>query len=105
MPTLRDHTKEALSATEPRDQEAQEALRAVLDKAQAKKSPRSAGWLVVPVFAGAALVVYLVAFRPVPAVPEQTARKPNHGVHLYVRSTHEPEAYALSLDLDTQGEH
>lgn len=109
MPTLRDHTKEALSATEPTEQEAQEALRAVIEQAHANKPSRSPGWLMVPAFAGVAVVVYLVAFRPTPKATEQTqteqtARRTNHGVHLYLRSTHEPEAYALSLDLNTQGE-
>jgi hypothetical protein len=102
MRTLREHTKDALSATEPTDKEAQAALQAILAPSHKKRLSRS--WLFAPALATAALIVYLVAFPRSPAGVDRSMAKPNGGVHLYLRSNHEPEAFALSLDLDTKGE-
>jgi hypothetical protein len=109
MPTLRDHTKEALKATEPTDQEAASDLRQVLRRAE--KKPVAKAWFYVPALAAAAAATYFVMFRPqepvakrplppaASAEPVQTAR--TNGMHLYLRSSREPEALAIRLDLDT----
>ena len=92
MPTLRDHVKDTLSRTEPDERQARADLQAVMRKA--KKPSRA--WLVVPVFAAAAIAVWIVALQKKP--PPQEARR--DGIHLYLRASGEPEGNAITLDLE-----
>ncbi|MBL8606303.1 MAG: hypothetical protein JNL38_03240 [Myxococcales bacterium] len=102
MPTLRDHTREALSSTEPGPREGREELDQILRRSRAE---RPLGWklALVPAVAVAAAVVVWIAIGRRPA-PVARTTPPPAGIHLYVRSSGEPESSALSLDLATQGD-
>jgi hypothetical protein len=109
MPTLRDHTKDTLSATEPDDREAAQSLGSVLSRARADNARRTpAAWLLAPAFVAACALLYVVVFRHDGSrANDQTVSKPpalpDRGLHLYLRRAGEPDALALRLDLDTPG--
>jgi hypothetical protein len=101
MPTLRDHTRTALAASEPDDREARELLDAIRRRARRRRV--SPAWLVPPALAAMAAFAFFVGARP-PRAPERVAPSPR-GVHLYLRASNETEAHAIHLDLETRGEH
>ncbi len=101
MPTLRDRTREALSSTEPDAREGAEELDQILRRSRAE---RPLGWKLafVPAVAVAAAVVVWIAVGRQPTPVARTT--PPSGIHLYLRSSGEPESRALSLDLATHGD-
>jgi hypothetical protein len=101
MPTLREHTRDALAASEPDDREGGELLAEIRRRASRRRV--SPGWVLPPVLAAVAVLVLVVGRRP-PHPPERGAPAP-HGVHLYLRASNEPEVHAMHLDLETRGEH
>jgi len=101
MPTLREHTRDALAASEPDGREARELLDEIRRRARRRRV--SPVWVVPPVLATVAVFVLVVGRRP-PTPPERGAPAPR-GVHLYLRASNEPEAHAMQLDLETRGEH
>lgn len=103
MPTLRDHTKNALSASEPSDAEAKEDLDRVLRRARRERPARLWRLAVVPAVAAAAVALWLAVGRKTEPVARTAPPPPPGGIHLYLRASGEPEDRAMTLDLDTQG--
>lgn len=103
MPTLREHTKEALAATEPGEREAKEDLDGILRRARRERPARAWKLAVIPALAAAAVAVWIAAGRRDAPVARTTPPPPPGAIHLYLRASGEPEDRAMTLDLDTQG--
>lgn len=99
MRTLRDHTRDALAASEPDDREGRELLDEIHRRARRRRV--SPAWLIPPALAAVAAFVLIVGARP-PRAPDRGTPR---GVHLYLRVSGETEAHAIHLDLETRGEH
>lgn len=101
MSELRDHTRRALSGTEPSPEEAARALDVALGRTQPRRGrPRP---LAVGLGVAAMALAFVLFGRRTTSLSPAAPVASRSGVHLYVRSAGEPEALALRLDLDNQG--
>ncbi len=104
MPTLRDHVKEALRAGEPDAPEAKRDLDLILARSRRKPRMRALVVLATTPVAAAAVVASVLVLRHPPGEPQRKPSARASGVHVYVRASNEPEASAIRLDLELEGE-
>lgn len=99
MPTLRDHVRNALSECEQTEEQARSDLKDVLARSRSKRAIRAWPYAAS---AAAALMLYVAVRRQERDTPQ--ARPSGELTVLHLRVDGEPEARALTLVLDYQGE-
>ncbi len=106
MSTLRDRVREALSATDPTEREANADLDAVLGRSRRRRKTAYRWSFIAPALAVAVAAVYFgISRHDVPlTVGHPSAQTHHRGVHLYLRVFGEPEDHAIALDLESKGE-
>ncbi len=104
MSKLRDLFRSALSARSPTPEEARADLEQILARAQRRRSLGVAA-LAAAAALGVAIAVAATRGGRGAAPPESVVQAPSgRAIRIYVRRTDEPEAEALSLTLNVQGD-